>query len=162
MKARRDPAPLGSFLDSCLDRAAGSEGAGAVWRVWDETVGPQIARRAQPVRLRGRTLVVAVSSSPWMQELQMLRRSILEELHARLPAALIDDLHFVLTELGPAVAARPVVQRTRRCEPPPRTDALPDLPEALRRSFTDMLAAWRRRAAGSRPARPSLSRRPGK
>jgi hypothetical protein len=161
MDFRRDPAPIGSFLDSCLDRAAGSEGAGAVWRVWDEAVGPQIARRAQPVRLRGRTLVVAVSSSPWMQELQMLRRSILDELRARVPKDLVDELHFVLTELGPAAAARPVAQRTPVCEPPPRTDALPELPEALRRSFTDMLAAWRRRAAASHPARPSFSR-PGK
>jgi len=42
----------------------GTPGAAAIWRVWDDAVGPQIARRAQPVRLRARTLVVAVSSAP--------------------------------------------------------------------------------------------------
>ena len=145
------PPDLAGALAACLDRAAGQPGAAAIWRVWADAVGQQIARRAQPVRLRGTTLVVAVASAPWMQELQLLKPTVLAALHARLPRALVRDLYFTLTELGdhstsaPTRAARPAAP-PRRCDPAPRTQ-LPDaLPEALRQSFGAVLAAWRRRA----------------
>lgn len=146
MRKRHDPSPIGPVLDDCLDRAAGEPGASAIWRVWDAAVGAQIARRAQPVRLRGRTLVVAVSSAPWMQELQMLKRSIVAALAESLPRALVDDLYFVLTEHGPAGETRVRARRARTVAPPPAAVELPALPESLRRSFADVLAAWRRRA----------------
>jgi predicted nucleic acid-binding Zn ribbon protein len=145
--ARRPPTGIASLLDECLDRASGQRGAAAIWRVWDDAVGPQIARRAQPVRLRGRTLVVAVSSAPWMQELQLLKPTVLAELNRRLPRPLVGDLYFVLTALdesaaGPAPRTRPAA----RCAPPPAAADLGTLPEPLRRSFAGVLAAWRRRA----------------
>lgn len=142
---RRQPIPMRRLLDECLDRVAGQPGAGALWRVWDEAVGAQIARRAQPIRLRGRTLVVAVTSAPWMQELHMLKRTVVDAVNTRLPTPLLDDLYLILTEDRPdpqAVPPRP----PRTCAPPPTDDVLPDLPPALRESFTNMLRAWRRRA----------------
>ena len=143
--------PLSSTLARCLDRVAGTPGAAAIWRAWDDAVGMQIARRAQPVRLRGRTLVVAVSSAPWMQELQLLKRTILAELNARLAAPIIGDLHLVLTSLPGAIdgagdVAPATTRSARACPPPPTDDDLASLPEPLRASLDGITRAWRRRA----------------
>jgi len=147
----RSQAPLGvrSLLERCLDRVAGEPGAAAIWRVWEDAVGPQIARRAQPVRLRGRTLMVAVSSAPWMQELQLLKRTVLTELNAQLGTPLVADLFFVLTSLPDAPpATEPTEPPTprRACPPAPPTQDLSSLPEPLRACFDDITRAWRRRA----------------
>ena len=139
------PADIASLLERCLDRIAGERGASAIWRVWDDAVGAQIARRARPVRLRGKTLVVAVSSAPWMQELQLLKPTIRAELNARLPRPLVGDLFFVLGETGEWVADAPT-PAPRECPEPPASADLDDLPAPLRRSFADLLGAWQRRA----------------
>lgn len=148
------------MLDRCLDRIAGEPGAAAIWRVWADAVGPQIARRAEPIRLRGRTLLVAVSSAPWMQELQLLKRTVLGELGARLQShrdgtPLVSDLFFVLTSLGDG--ARDAVERTsdgrhaatrrpRDCPAPPAAPDLAGLPDELRASLAGIATAWQRRA----------------
>mgnify|MGYP001171359412 CR=1 FL=1 len=147
MSARAYPVGIGSLLDSCLDRAAGQPGAAAIWRVWEGAVGAQIARRAQPVRLRGHTLIIAVSSAPWMQELHLLKPLIRCELNSRLGSAVVGDLFFVLTEGEERAATAPEHgPPPPRCPPPPRTPDLASLPSALRQSFADLLSAWQRRA----------------
>ncbi len=146
MRKHVEPTTIDGVLDSCLDRAVGTPGASAIWRVWADAVGAGIARRAEPMRLRGRTLVVAVSSAPWMQELSLLKRGIVTAVNERLPRPLLDDLHLVLTEgRNETIPARP---RTRPapCPPPPAHADLGALPESLQASFGAVLEAWRRRA----------------
>ncbi len=147
MRKRVEPSTIDTVLDKCLDRALGTPGAAAIWRVWPDAVGAPIARRAEPMRLRGRTLLVAVSSAPWMQELTLLKRSIVTALNARLPKPLIDDVFLVLTE-GRAAETIPS-QRPRRpapCPTPPARGNLDALPGPLRASFDAVLDAWHRRA----------------
>lgn len=143
---RREPAPIAGVLDRCLDRVLGTPGASAIWRVWEDAVGSAIARRAEPVRLRGRTLVVAVSSAPWMQELTLLKRRVVSALNERLPQPLVDDVFLVLTEGRAAETAPRRVHPPAPCPPPPMRADLDALPPELRASFTDMLDAWKRRA----------------
>jgi predicted nucleic acid-binding Zn ribbon protein len=133
------------MIDTCLDRAAGTPGAAGIWKVWADAVGAPIARRAEPVRLRGRTLIVAVSSAPWMQELTLLKRSIVTQLNARLPRPLVDDVFFVLTE-GRVTPAAPRRSPPATCPTPPRNADLGALPAELRASFGAVLTAWQRRA----------------
>jgi hypothetical protein len=140
-----EPSTIETVLDKCLDRALGRPGAAAIWRVWSEAVGAPIARRAEPIRLRGRTLIVAVSSPPWMQELNLLKRSIVTAVNARLPRPLIDDVFLVLTE-GRVAAATPPPRRPSPCPPPPARVNLDTLPAPLRASFGGVLDAWQRRA----------------
>lgn len=147
MSPRRDPTPIDGVLDRCLDRVLGTPGASAIWRVWEDAVGAAIARRAEPMRLRGRTLVVAVSSAPWMQELTLLKRRLITALNARLPQPLVDDVFLVLTEGRRTETAPPRrVRPPAACPPPPAHADLDALPPALRTSFTEMLDAWKRRA----------------
>ncbi len=44
------------------------------WQIWDETVGPQIAARARPVRIRDGVLEIRVDQPIWMQQLQLMSR----------------------------------------------------------------------------------------
>jgi len=146
MKPRSDPVTIGPMLERCLDQAAGRPGAAAIWRFWGDAVGPHIARHARPVRLRGSTLLVAVSSAPWMQELQLLKPAIRTQLNARLSEPMVGDIQLVLTQgegdPGPIVPAH----EAPRCGRPPEAIELDSLPGELGRSLARVLAAWRRRA----------------
>ena len=61
---------------------------------WDKIVGAAAAARAQPECLRGRTLVVRVSSSAWAQELSFQKNAILEKLRLYSTHAPVDDVRF--------------------------------------------------------------------
>jgi hypothetical protein len=90
------PTRIGGLLDwVCkeLDLQAGLK-AYKVFEVWDEVVGATIAKKAKPEMLRNRVLIVKVSSSPWIQELQFMKEQIKEKLNDRLGEKLIDDLFF--------------------------------------------------------------------
>jgi predicted nucleic acid-binding Zn ribbon protein len=51
---------------------------------WPEVVGPVVAAQARAVEIRAGVLFVDVASSVWMQELAVLRDSIVERLNAHL------------------------------------------------------------------------------
>jgi hypothetical protein len=67
-----------------------------VFEVWDEVVGETIAKKAKPEIIRNRVLVVKVSSSPWLQELQFMKEQIRDKLNEKIGEKLIDDLFFQL------------------------------------------------------------------
>lgn len=52
--------------------------------IWDEVVGPQIAARSRPEKIRDGVLEVCVDQPTWMQQLQLLKPQILAKLNARL------------------------------------------------------------------------------
>ena len=56
---------------------------------WEEVVGEAIAQHARSVEIRNGVLFVEVDSSVWMQELGLLRESIVARLNAHLGAALV-------------------------------------------------------------------------
>lgn len=62
------------------------------WQVWDQVVGPQIARRARPIRIRDGVLEVRVDQPVWMQQLQLLKPRILARLNEALGKELLRDL----------------------------------------------------------------------
>jgi hypothetical protein len=62
------------------------------WQIWDETVGPQIAARARPVRIRDAVLEIRVDQPIWMQQLQLMKPKILARLNERLGGNLLKDI----------------------------------------------------------------------
>ncbi len=58
-----------------------------IWQVWEQVVGPAIARRTRPLRLSGGQLTVLVSGAPWMQQLNFMK----EELSSKLNLCLGDE-----------------------------------------------------------------------
>ncbi len=65
-----------------------------IWKVWEDVVGPAIARNAQPLRIKNRTLKVRVSDPIWFQELQFMESSIREKLNERLGRDAVDKIEF--------------------------------------------------------------------
>ena len=69
-----------------------------VWQVWDQIVGDVIAQNARPAAFKGKILLVHVSSSTWIHQLQFLKNEMIEKLNKAQGKALIDDLKF---KIGP-------------------------------------------------------------
>ncbi|BCA80554.1 DUF721 domain-containing protein [Desulfuromonas sp. AOP6] len=85
---------VGTLLEN-LFRQRGLEGKRQeykAWLVWEEAVGPQIAARARPIRIREGVLEVRVDHPVWMQQLQLMKPKILTRLNALLGEEVINDL----------------------------------------------------------------------
>ncbi len=69
-----------------------------VWDLWDEAVGKTIAQNARPAAFRGKLLIVHVSSSTWIHQLQFLKNDMIAKLNAALGKPLIAEIKF---KIGP-------------------------------------------------------------
>ncbi len=89
---------LSDVLRGILERveARFPDQAHRIWEVWEEAVGPDVARRARPVAFRSGVLHVAVTSSPWMHQLTFLRERFRDELNRRLGSPLVRLVRFRL------------------------------------------------------------------
>lgn len=61
--------------------------------IWEAVVGPQIAARTRPVRIRDGILEVNVDQPAWMQQLQLMKPKILARLNSELGKASVTDLY---------------------------------------------------------------------
>ncbi|OGP20591.1 MAG: hypothetical protein A2038_14040 [Deltaproteobacteria bacterium GWA2_57_13] len=111
---------LGAVLEKSLQRLELSARLTEyrVWPIWDEIVGPTIARNAQPEKIRHGTLFVKVTSPTWMQQLQYMKEMIAERLNQRLGKEVVKNIFFVVGKLDKA-ALRTAAQR------PPASSAAP-------------------------------------
>ena len=80
-----------------------------VWKAWREVVGDKVAERAQPMRLKGGTLYVRVTSSSWMQELSLFKDRIVKGLNESLGKGVVEDIVFRIGKAGRG----PVKERKR-------------------------------------------------
>src|SRR5713226_9181216 len=111
MATRRHKAPeqIGAAMQPILDRLD-REGHFAIVRLakaWPEVVGETIARRTEVVSLKFHTAVIKVSRAIWIQELNLLRRRILEKLVERMGDDSVRDLRFVTGRLSRRSTSRP-------------------------------------------------------
>ena len=103
MKTKKDhtkPVHIGSIIDDVL-KTCRREPEGElirVWHIWDNIVGEVISKNAKPAAFKGRILLVYVTSSPWVHQLQFLKEEMIAKLNEALGKSLIDDLKF---KIGP-------------------------------------------------------------
>jgi predicted nucleic acid-binding Zn ribbon protein len=71
-----------------------------VWHVWDGVMGEVIAQNARPAAFKGRLLLVHVTSSTWIHQLQFLKYEMVAKLNDALGKNLIEDLKFKIGPLG--------------------------------------------------------------
>ncbi len=86
---------------------------------WDRTVGPAIARHAQPAAIRGGKLQVIVDSPAWMQQLSLMKPEIIRKLNEAMRSGGVKDITLRLGEVAPSGAeqqeeAAPLPQLTDR------------------------------------------------
>jgi hypothetical protein len=100
--------------------------------IWEEVVGPQIAARTRPIRIREGVLEINVDQPTWRQQLQLMKPKILAQLNAELGKATIKDLYLKRGK----VSARTVKQE----EPPPAWRMV-QLDENEKQQITELLTA---------------------
>lgn len=119
----------------------------ALWTVWDDTMGPAVARNARPEKLRNGTLFVRVRAAAWMQQLHYMKDIMLEKLNRRLGREVITNIFFVVGEVtaetpreDPDGPVEPTAVDTARL-PEQALDEIddPELRDSLRRLLLDHL-----------------------
>ena len=93
------PQPLSDVLSGYLDRSglAPKLEAASVIPEWSERVGPQIAAVTEPVRVSDGVLFVAVSTSAWMMELNLMKGQLMRRINAGKGAGKISAIVFVMS-----------------------------------------------------------------
>lgn len=62
--------------------------------LWEECVGPEVARHARPVGWAGDVLLVEVDHSLWAQELSFWREALAQRINTRLGADVVGEVRF--------------------------------------------------------------------
>jgi predicted nucleic acid-binding Zn ribbon protein len=99
---RSDFVHIGNILDDVLKsyQAKPDFELKEVWRLWDEAVGEPIAQNARPAAFKGKLLIVHVSSSTWIHQLQFLKKDMITKLNAAAGKPLLADIKFKIGPLG--------------------------------------------------------------
>ena len=100
--------------------------------IWDEVVGPQIASRTRPVRIREGVLEVNVDQPTWRQQLQLMKPKILAQLNAELGKATVKDIYLKRGKVN--------VRAEKPVEPPPAWRMV-QLDESEKQQVEDLLTA---------------------
>lgn len=93
---------VGSFINDILSTCRTSRPdveMTRIWALWNEAIGPTIAENARPAAFKGQVLLVHVTSSPWMQQLQFLKQDIIQKLNTALGKELVSEIKFKIGSL---------------------------------------------------------------
>jgi predicted nucleic acid-binding Zn ribbon protein len=96
----KEAAHIGSVINKVLRtcRYESDEDLAQVWSLWASAVGEDIAKNARPEAFKGKLLLVHVTSSAWMQQLQFLKKDIINKVNDALGNTLIEEIKF---KIGP-------------------------------------------------------------
>lgn len=162
---------LSELLDKAL-KGAGLESTSVIWQIaecWAEIVGPRIAARAAPVRLRGGELTLSAPDAVWRQELTLLGPEVAEKVNQKIGKEVVRRIRLVSGEVRspeparrrrrirvPGTIGAPVEGATppRRLTPETAPSGVAAALEALAAARTDRLGADHRALqARQRPRR---------
>ncbi len=65
-----------------------------IWKLWDGVVGKKIAKHARPSWIKKGVLLVKVTDSVWLQELEFKAETIKERLNSKLQGEAIKKIRF--------------------------------------------------------------------
>jgi hypothetical protein len=99
---KEDFVHIGSIIGDVLEQyGRRSDGElSRVWPIWDEAVGADIAANAQPAAFKGNLLLVHVTNSTWIHQLQFLKTDIISKLNTALGKPLITEIKFKIGSLS--------------------------------------------------------------
>ena len=94
------PQPVGDLVTRFLDRSglAPKVEAATIVTEWTEKVGPQISAVTEALRVNEGTLFVAVATSAWMMELNLMKGELMRRINAGKGEGRIKQLVFVMGE----------------------------------------------------------------
>ncbi len=93
---RKEFVHIGDIIDKAIKsyRIESDEGLSHVWSLWNDLVGVAIAKNAQPAAFKGKLLLVHVTSSTWMHQLQFMKEEIKAKVNNALGKNLIEEIKF--------------------------------------------------------------------
>lgn len=65
-----------------------------IWKIWDSVVGKKIAKHARPSQIKKGLLLVKVTDSVWLQELEFMAETIRKRLNSKLQREAIKKIRF--------------------------------------------------------------------
>src|SRR3990172_4619658 len=101
---------------------------------WNKIVGESVAEHSQPRSIRNQILFIDVAHPTWMQQLQFLKPTLLNQVNAFLGEPLIRDIRFKLGKISPALPSPP---RTLLMEEEPLDQGTLDRIEDLLQEIDD-------------------------
>jgi len=92
--------PIGQILPDVLNDCRRDSAADltTVAEIWEAVVGTAIAENTQPAAFKGRLLLVHVSSSVWLHQLQFVKDDLIDKVNAAADRLLVKDIIF---KIGP-------------------------------------------------------------
>jgi hypothetical protein len=99
-KKKKEFVHIGSIIDDVIGqyRRESDGELTRVWQIWDGTVGEAIATNAQPAAFKGKLLLVHVTNSTWIHQLQFLKGDIISKINVALGKPLVEEIKF---KIGP-------------------------------------------------------------
>ncbi len=93
---KREFVHISDIIDKVIKnyRIESDEELSHVWSLWDGLVGEAIAKNAQPAAFKGKLLLVHVTSSTWMHQLQFMKEEIKAKVNNALGKNLIKEIKF--------------------------------------------------------------------
>jgi predicted nucleic acid-binding Zn ribbon protein len=95
--SRRAPRPVGIAVEALAQRIAPVTLLADVQRVWERAAGPAIAREAEPISERARTVTLLCSSAVWMHEIDLMGPTLVDALNRALGADRVRAIRVVGT-----------------------------------------------------------------
>ncbi|MBL0717403.1 MAG: DUF721 domain-containing protein [Desulfosarcina sp.] len=96
----KKPVHIGTFLHKVLFscREEVQNGILDLWEKWETIVGETIAGDTRPAAFKEKTLIVHVSDSVWIQQLQYLEKDIIQSINSFFNEEMVNDIKF---KIGP-------------------------------------------------------------
>ena len=96
VKKPEGAAHISGILSGLLNsfRPETEQGMLRIWRVWDRSVGKDIAGNARPAAFKGSVLLVHVTSSSWLHHLRFLKKDLVTRLNDDIGQPLVSDIKF--------------------------------------------------------------------
>jgi predicted nucleic acid-binding Zn ribbon protein len=96
----KKPVHIGSFINEVLFscRSEIENGIFEIWDIWENLVGEVIATDSKPAVFRKKILIVHVSDSAWIQQLQFLKKDIIKSINDYFGKRMVEDISF---RIGP-------------------------------------------------------------
>lgn len=90
---------IGEILEQALRGCRQADGELVrIWDLWGAVVGDAVAENTRPAAFKGKLLIVHVSSSAWVHQLQFLKQDMIRKVNAALGQALVEEIKF---RIGP-------------------------------------------------------------
>jgi len=83
---------LADVLNTCRQKSRSD--LSRVRQLWDSVVGAAIAANTRPVSLKKKQLVVIVTNSSWLHQLQFLKKQMIDEINRKMVTIMVEDIKF--------------------------------------------------------------------